>query len=94
MENWKDVSGVLCDKKISARVKGKVCKTVVRPAMMYGAETWPINKAQGQKLDVAEMRVLRWMCGITRMDKIRNERIRGTTEVAVISKTAKERRLQ
>ena len=33
------------------------------------------QKAQGQRLDVAEMRMLRWMCGITRMDKIRYERI-------------------
>ena len=93
-KNWKDVSGVLCDKKISARVKGKVYKTVVRPAMMYGGETWPIKKAQGQRLDVAEMRMLRWMCGITMMDKIRNERIRGTTKAAEISKKAQGRRLQ
>ena len=74
-KNWKDVSGVLCDRKISTRVKGKVYKTVVKPAMMYGAEKWPINKAQGQRLNMAEMRMLRWMYGITRMDKIRNERI-------------------
>ncbi len=38
-KNWKRISGILCDRRISLRVKGKVYKTVVRPAMMYGAET-------------------------------------------------------
>ncbi|KAK3894199.1 hypothetical protein Pcinc_002033 [Petrolisthes cinctipes] len=92
--NWKNTSGVLCDKKISARVKGKVYKTVVRPAFMYGAETWPIKKTQEKKLEVAEMRMLRWMCGVTRYDRIRNKRIRGTTKVIEISKKVQERRLQ
>ena len=40
---------------------------------------------------VAEMRMLRWMCGVTKLDKIRNERIRGTTKVGEITK---ERRLK
>ena len=43
--------------------QGEVYKTVVRPAMMYGAETWAPKKAQEKKLDVAEMRMLRWMSG-------------------------------
>ena len=33
-KNWKRISGILCDRRISLRVKGKVYKTVVRPAMM------------------------------------------------------------
>ena len=80
-QNWKRVSGMLCDRRISLRVKGKVYKTVVRPAMMYRAETWAVTKAQEKKLDVAEMRMLRWMSGVTKLDRIRNERIRGTTKV-------------
>ena len=60
--------------------QGEVYKTVVRPAMMYGAETWALKKAQEKKLDVAEMRMLRWMSGVTKMDRISNERIRGTTK--------------
>ena len=79
--NWKRVSGILCDRRISLIVKGKVYKTVVRPGMMYGAETWAMKKAQEKKLDVAELRMLRWMSGVTKLDRIRNERIRGTTKV-------------
>ena len=30
--SWKKVSGVLCDRKLSERVKGKTYKSVVRPA--------------------------------------------------------------
>ena len=53
-KNWKRVSGILCDRRISLRVKGKVYKTVVRPAMIYGAKTWAVKKAQGKNWDVAE----------------------------------------
>ncbi len=41
-----------------AIVKGKVYKTVVRPAMMYGAERWAVKKGQENKLDVTEIRML------------------------------------
>ena len=48
---------------------------------MYGAETWALKNAHEKKLDVADMRMLRWMSGVTKMYMIRNERIRGTTKV-------------
>ena len=94
MENRKRVSGILCNRRINLRVKGKVYKTVVRPAMMYAAETWAVKKAQEKKLDVAEMRMLRWMSGVTKLDRIRNGRIRGTTKVGEKSKKVQESRLK
>ena len=72
------------------KIKGKVYRTVVIPALMNGAETWALKKAQETKLDVAEMRVLRWLCGVTKLDMIRNERI--TTKVGEITKKVQERR--
>ena len=45
-KHWKRISGILCDRRISLIVKGKVYKTVVRPAMMCSAETWEVKKAQ------------------------------------------------
>ena len=85
------MSGVLCDRRMNVKIKGKVYRTVVRPALMYGAETRALNlkKAQENKLEVAEMRMLRWMCGVTKLGKIRNERIRGTKKVGEITKYRK-----
>ena len=92
-QNWKMVSGILCDRRISLRVKGKYTRqNFVRPAMMYGAESWAVKKAQEKKL---EMRMLRWMSGVTKLDRIRNERIRGmSTKVGEISKKVQESRLK
>ena len=43
---WRKVSGVICDKRLPARVKGKVYSSVVRPAMVYGLETVAVTKKQ------------------------------------------------
>ncbi|KAL1454815.1 hypothetical protein WDU94_008949 [Cyamophila willieti] len=87
--NWKKMTGVLCDKRMSLRMKGKTYKTVVRPALMYGAETWAMKKVHERKMEVAEMRMLRWSCGVTRLDRIRNEVIRNKIKVKI-----QQRRLQ
>ena len=92
--NWKKISGVLCDNKISARLKGKVYKSVVRPALLYSSETWPMKRTQERRMEVAEMKMLRWMCGVTRRDKIKNNYIRGTVKVTEVTKKMQERRLQ
>ena len=39
------------------------------------AETWVTSEKEEKTLDVNEMRILRWMCGVTRKDGIRNEYI-------------------
>lgn len=43
---------------------------------MYGSECWVINKKGEIQIKIADMRTLRWMCGVTRMDTIMNEYIR------------------
>ena len=72
-ENWKSVSED--DRRISLSVKRKVYNTVIRPAMMYGAETWAVKKAQEKKLDGVEIRMLICICGVSKLDRIRKERI-------------------
>ncbi|VFQ93092.1 unnamed protein product [Cuscuta campestris] len=63
---WRLALGVLCDPKISPRMKCKFYRSVVRPAMLYGAECWAVKKTHVCRLHAAEMLMLRWMCGKTR----------------------------
>ena len=51
---WTKVSGVICDKRLPARVKEKVYSSVVRPATMYGLET--VIKKQVEEMKVAEIK--------------------------------------
>ena len=52
LERWRKASGVMCDRKVSARMKGKVYKTVVRQDMLYGLETVALRKRQEAELIV------------------------------------------
>ncbi|KAK3506625.1 hypothetical protein QTP70_011141 [Hemibagrus guttatus] len=87
---WRKVWGVLCDRKISARIKGKVYRTVVRPAMLYGLETVSLRKRQESELEVAELKMLRFSLGVKRLDRIRNEYIRGTAHVGRLGDKVRE----
>ncbi|KAK3569563.1 hypothetical protein QTP86_001258 [Hemibagrus guttatus] len=91
---WRKVWGVLCDQKISARIKGKVYRTVVRPAMLYGLETVSLRKRQESELEVAELKMLRFSLGVTRLDRIRNEYIRETAHVGRLGDKVREARLR
>ena len=91
---WRKTAGVICDRRVSARTKGKIHKVVVRPAMLYGMETVPLTKKQEAELEVAELKMLRFALGVTRKDKIRNDYIRGTAHVRRFGDKAREARLR
>ena len=92
-KNWRKLSGVLCDRRLSSRLKGMIFKTVVRPAMTYGTETWAIKKSHERRMDIAEIKMLRWAQGVTRWDKIRNEEIQKRMRVTEIHRKIQEKRL-
>ena len=78
---WKKVSGVICDRRFPARVKGKVYSSVVRPTMVCGLKTVAVTKKQVEEMEVAEMKMLTFAKEVTRKDKIKNEYIRGALKV-------------
>ena len=91
---WRRVSGVICDRRLRARVKGKVYSSVVRLAKVYGLETAAVTKKQVEEMEVAEMKMLRFAMGVTIEDKIKNEYIRSTVKIERLGMKIREGRLR
>lgn len=50
-------SGLICDKRIAARMKGKLYKIVVGPTMKNGLDMVALTKRQEAKLKVADLNI-------------------------------------
>ena len=73
---FRELSGLLIGKGMSLKSKGIIYTTCIRPTMLYGSETWP-TKIQGiRKMQRSEMRMLRWMTGVSLSESKSNECVR------------------
>ena len=45
--------------------------------MKFGSEVWVLKKIEEQRLEAAQMKFLRHLLGITKLDKEKNQCIRG-----------------
>ena len=59
---------------VSLIMRGKLHSSVqtacVRSSMLHGSETWPVRKENVVALQRAEMRLVRWMCGVKLKDRL------------------------
>src|SRR5678815_1151082 len=68
-ELWKN-------ENLTRKVKMKLFECIFVPTVLYGCETWALNSKMKKRVEVLEMKGLRDICGIKRVDRIRNVRIR------------------
>ena len=59
-------------------IKAKKClyEGVIVPTALFGAEAWGIRSAERRKVNVLEMKCLRSLVVVSRMDRVRNEEVR------------------
>ena len=58
--------------------------------MKFGNEAWVLKKREEQRLEAAQMKFLRHLLGITKLDKEKNKCIRGKTGAENIVKEIKQ----
>jgi hypothetical protein len=81
---------ILIKEKVKKR---KIYKTIIRPVVLYGSECWATKVRDERRQHVTKMRMLRWMCGVTRMGRIRNEYIRGRLKLEPVTEKMRSKRL-
>ena len=66
-------------------MKGRVYASCVRSSMTYGSETRPLLVNVGLKFERADMKMIRWMYGISLKDRRTNEELRRLVGVEPIT---------
>ena len=84
-DRWRDLSGVVCDKKVPAKLKILLYKTSIKPTLTCGSETWPVTQKMEGKLDATEMRMLRHIHGVIYKNHITNEEIGSVAKAKELS---------
>jgi hypothetical protein len=68
-------------KHMTIDTKLRIHNITSKAALCYGSEAWIINKRDAQKLEVAQLRFLRPLLGLTRLDRQRISDIRNRLKV-------------
>jgi hypothetical protein len=71
------------------KLKGKIYKTIIRPVVLYGSKRWATKVRDDRRMHVTAMR----MWEVTRIDRIRNEYIRGSLKIAPVTEKMRSNRL-
>ncbi|XP_068233549.1 uncharacterized protein [Palaemon carinicauda] len=67
---------------------------MVRPAVLYSSITYASKRRDKNRIDVTEMRMLSWQCGLNRKDIVKNKHFRDTLKIAPASTKVRESRLR
>ena len=82
-KNWlvkfRECSEIRKGRKFSLKMKGKVYKSCVRSAMLYGSEAWRLRANEMAILTRTERAMIRAMCGVKLLDQRNSEELMGWT---------------
>ena len=73
------LKSVLSNRGLGIKEKKCLHEVVIVPTALYGAEAWAMRSAERRKVNVLEMKCLRSLVGVSRMDRVRNVEVRRRT---------------
>ena len=68
-------------------MRGRLHSSCVRSSMLHVSETWPVRKENVVALQRAEMRMVRWVCGVKLKDRLPSKELRkrlGIDDIALV----------
>ena len=77
-------------KQINKATKLRIHNITAKAALNFGSEAWVLKKREEQRLEAAQMKFLKHLLGITKLDKEKNQCIRRKTGSQNIVKGIKQ----
>ena len=78
---WGVLKSVLSNRGLGIKAKKCPYEGVIVPTALCGAEAWGMRSAERKKVNVLEMKCLRSLVGVSRMDGARNEEVHRRAEI-------------
>jgi len=75
---------------MNKETKLRIHNITAKAALKYGSEAWVLKKREEQRLEAVQMKFLRHLLGITKLDNEKNQCIRGKTGAENIVKEIKQ----
>ena len=66
---------MLCNRGLEIKAKKSLYERVIVPTALYGADAWGMRSAVRRKGNVLEVKCLKSLVGVSRMDRVRNEEV-------------------
>ena len=73
---WGALQSVLSNRGLVIKAKKCLYEGAIVPTALYGTEVWGMRSAERRKVNVLEMKCLRSLVGVSRMDRVGNEEVR------------------
>ena len=67
---------MLSNRGLGRKANKSLYEGVIVPTALYGAEAWGNRSAERRKVNVLEMKCLRNLVGVSRIDRVMNEQVR------------------
>jgi len=77
-------------KQMNKETKLRIHNITAKAALKFGSEVWLLKKREEKRLEAAQMKFLRHLLGITKLDKEKNQCIRDKTGARNIVKEIKQ----
>ena len=77
-------------KQMNKETKLRIHNITAKAELKFGSEAWVLKKIEEQRLEAAEMKFLKHLLGITKLDKEKNQCIREKTGAQNIVKEIKQ----
>jgi len=75
---------------MNKETKLRIHNITAKAALKFGSEAWVLKKREERRLEAAQMKFLRHLLGVTKLDKQKNQCIRGKTGAQYIVKEIKQ----
>ena len=89
MQTHNKINGVIrrhFGKQINEETKLRIQNITAKAALKFGSEAWVLKEREEQRLEAAQMKFLRHLLGTTKLNKEKNQCIRGKNRSREYSK--------